>query len=491
MAQQLKEKLERLHELDDRSASLWNKWAVVQIDMLSQTPSYGSWYKDCVFITGSVKEGAFYARMFLHGKHINEGDYMFSVGNIQDPIHQLQPIEHAPGYFSIRSNGILKCFYNGVREKFLAEINSDPRRERNDFLANSSVLNMTENMFSSTSTKSRAYEFLVDSLLQPQVPCKATVTFERSGPSVTTTVLLTSAEEHLAECQVDTVPCFKLSSWPHDWGFDEFRDRNRKWPSDPQIVERIQDMVHIVPKSSPKLKEESERECCWRLSFSKAEIHLKSLFSVEENRVFLLFKILFYANIKKIERNGKIMASYFCKTTMLWMMEEEGAELCKNDLLEAIRMLFRKLKQFLDSDSGLPNFFYPSINLLEGYPQDLIIECSTIAENISERPLAYLPSNFDKVHEYLETHVKRLEEIQIENYVDTLGDYVKERSHLIGCEAFEVFWYRMNPRNWCIRFLFHPFVRAMIRARARRSLFAVRNIFIFSILCSIYCICLW
>ena len=475
MAQQLKEKLERLHKIDDRSSYLWNKFAIAQIDMLSQPPLLGPWYKDCVFITGSVREGAFYARMFFHGKHINEGDYMFSVGNIADPTHQLQPIENAPGYFSIRSNGIPKCFYDGVRERFLDEIKSDPGRESNDFLANSSVLNMTENMFSSTSTKLRAYEFLVDTLFQPQVPCKATVTYERSGPSVMLTVLFTSAEEHLAECRVDTVPCFKLSSWPDDWGFDEFRNRNRKWPSDPQIVERIQDMVHIVPKSSPKLKEESEREYCWRLSFSKAEIHLKSLFSVEENRVFLLFKILFYANIKKIERNGKAMASYFCKTTMLWMMEEEGAELCKNDLVEAIRMLFRKLKQFLDSDSSLPNFFYPSINLLESYPQDLITECSTIAGNISERPLAYLPSNFDKVCEHLEKYAKRLEEIGLENFADTLSDYIKERRNLIGSTAFELFWYQMNPRNWRFRFLSHPFVRAMIRAWARRKFFAIRN----------------
>ena len=34
MAQKLKEKLERLHELDDRSPYLWNKFAMVQIDML-------------------------------------------------------------------------------------------------------------------------------------------------------------------------------------------------------------------------------------------------------------------------------------------------------------------------------------------------------------------------------------------------------------------------------------------------------------------------
>ena len=165
------------------------------------------------------------------------------------------------------------------------------------------------------------------------------------------------------------------------------------------------------------------------------------------------------------------MASYFCKTTMLWMMEEEGSELCKKAVLEAIQMLFRKLKQFLDN-GNIPNFFYPSNNLIEGYPQGLITECSTIAGNISQRPLEYLPSNFNEVCGHLETIWKRLEEIEFENFLDTLSDYVKERRYLIGSTAVELFWHSMNPHICC-----HPLVRALIRAWARRRLFAVRNVF--------------
>ena len=330
---------------------------------------------------------------------------------------------------------------------------------------------MTYDMFSSTETKTQANEFFADLIFQPQEPCKSKVVFKRRGPSVLTKVILRSAEEHLVEIQVDTVPCFKLSSWPDNFGFEEFRNRKRKWPSKPEDVESIQQMVHIVPKWPPRLEEESDREYCWRLSFSEAEIRLKSLFSDEEKRVYLLFKILFYDHLKKIKINKKKMASYFCKTTMLWMMEEEGSELCKKAVLEAIQMLFRKLKQFLDN-GNIPNFFYPSNNLIEGYPQGLITECSTIAGNISQRPLEYLPSNFNEVCGHLETIWKRLEEIEFENFLDTLSDYVKERRYLIGSTAVELFWHSMNPHICC-----HPLVRALIRAWARRRLFAVRNVF--------------
>ena len=481
MAQDLEEKLERFNKVDSHMYKFMNKFAMAQVDMLSETPRFGPWYKYCIFITGSQIEGGFYAKMFLDGKHINEGDYMFSVGDIEDPKHQLQPYEHAPGYFSVKYNGILECFHDGVREKFL-ESSLAEQESNNNFLTGSSVMDMTENMFTSTARKTRANELIGDILFQPQQPCKAEASyFQRKGPSVKIDVILMSAGVHLVETQVDTVACFKLSSWPDDFGFEEFLNRKRKWPSNSEDVKSIQDKVHIVPKSSPNLKEENESKYCWRLSFSKAETHLMSLFSDEEKRVYLLFKILFYTHIKKIKQNEKTMASYFCKTTMLWIMEEQGLELCKNIgdslyLLEAIQMLFGKFKQFLDN-GFIPNFFYPSNNLIEGYPQDLITECSIMAGNINQRPLEYVPDIFNECCEHLEELVERIDQLQIEDFLDTLLEYVKENRHLIGSTLIELFWHLIKPRNWPGRLFFHPLVRALIRAWARRRLIAVRNVF--------------
>lgn len=113
------------------------------------------------------------------------------------------------------------------------------------------------------------------------------------------------------------------------------------------------------------------------------------------------------------------------------------AELYKNDLWEAIRKRFQKFKQFLESDDGLPNFFCPSINLLEGYPQDLIRECSAMAENITERPLDYLPQNFNEVCEYLNKLVQRLDEIEFEHFLGALSNLVKEKEYLRFSTGFE------------------------------------------------------
>ena len=416
----LDERLRRYQVIDECISSIWNEASKVQIYTLSQTPRFGPWYNEHMFIAGSQIEGGLYARMFENGKHVNEVDSMLSLGNIQDPTNQLQPIQEAPGHFKIRFNGIRECFHaDDIREKVFAEINS-PDELSDRFLARPTVTKMVNNMFISTGEKTRANEWIGDYLFQPPEPCKAKVVFKERGPSAVIKVILTSAEKHFVEIQVDNVACFKLSSWPDDFGFEEFQNRKRKWPSNSEDVESIQDMVHIVPKSSPNLKEESERKYCWRLSFSEAETHLMSLFSDGEKRVYLLFKILFYAHIKEIEINKRTMASYFCKTTMLWMMEELGAELCKKDVLEVIQMLFGKFKQFLDN-GFIPNFFYPSNNLIEGYPEDLITKCSAMAGKISESSLEYVPSaDIDDVCDHLEKRVKRLDEVEFLKILNTI-----------------------------------------------------------------------
>lgn len=216
-----------------------------------------------------------------------KADFLFSVGNIGEPVKQLEPVKDNSGYFSVRFDGILEAFHDGIRDKFLESYNAE--QLGSEFLDRSSVITMTENMFSSTSSKSRAYEILADIFLQPRVPSKASVSFKQKGPSAVSVCVLPSDGNHLAEVRVDTVPCFKLSSWPDNWGSEEFLNRTRKWPSDPKIVKEVQDMVHIVPKCSPKLKVESQKEMCWRLSFSEAEVHFMSLFSDDEARACICF----------------------------------------------------------------------------------------------------------------------------------------------------------------------------------------------------------
>ena len=475
-AQSEYEKVQRFKKVDDHLATLIRKFALLQAERLSETPRLGPWYKEHSFLAGSQVEGGSYARMFRYDevKHVLEIDVMFEMGIVKKPINQLQPINHSPGYFLVRINGTEDAFYDGVKERILGS--SQWKQHSGDkFLACSTVMEFLNSMFISTPSKSKANKFMAHTVLQPTGHVREEVSFPHKGPSVVTSVRFTSDGEHLIEILVDTVCCFKLSSWPDEWGFREWRNRKRKWPDDQNVIEEIQHLIHIVPKRTPDITE-SERANSWRLSFSKAEMYLKSLFSSCQHEVYLLFKILFYANITKIEIGEKKMPSYFCKTTMLWMMEEEGPDFGKSDFVVAIQRLFRKFKQFLDRKDGLPSFFYPQINLLEGYPEDLVKECSKIADKVMQHPLDHLPSHFVSICEHLERLDKRISDIEFESFMDDLNDFIEGNSALRGATAIEVFLAYMQPRNWRVRLLFHPFVRALMVSWVRIKFHFARRI---------------
>ena len=472
----IQEKIRRFQKVNDSVAHLMSKFTLLQAERLSETPRLGPWYKEHSFLAGSQVEGGLYARMFRYDevKHVLEIDMMFEMGIIEKPINQLQPIDHSPGYFLVRINGTEDAFHDGVKEKILGSPQWN-QHSGDKFLARSTVMEFLNSMFTSTPLKSKANKFMAHTLLQPTGHVKEVASFTHNGPSVVTSVRFTSDGEHFCEILVDTVCCFKLSSWPDEWGFREWRNRKRKWPDDQNVIEEIQHLIHIVPKRTPDITE-SERANSWRLSFSKAEMYLKSLFSSCQHEVYLLFKILFYANITKIEIGEKKMPSYFCKTTMLWMMEEEGPDFGKSDFVVAIQRLFGKFKQFLDRKDGLPSFFCPQINLLEGYPEDLIKECSKIADKVMQHPLD-LPSHFVKICEHLERLDKRMADIEFESFMDDLNDFIKGNSALRGATAVEVFLVYMQPRNWRVRLLSHPFIRALMVSWVRIKFHSARRFF--------------
>ena len=135
------------------------------------------------------------------------------------------------------------------------------------------------------------------------------------------------------------MPCIELCSWPSQCGYSQWLNRKRKWPH-PQFVFDVQRLICIVAIAPPKSENEIERDNVWRLSFSKAEMLFTTTYTENQREIYFLFKIMFYANIKKFEIAGKKMPSYFCKTTMFWVMEEIGEKFGERNFEEAIQMLF-------------------------------------------------------------------------------------------------------------------------------------------------------
>lgn len=101
-------------------------------------------------------------------------------------------------------------------------------------------------------------------------------------------------------------------------------------------------------------------------------------------------------------------------------MEEDGPDFDQIDFLEAIQRLFNKLKEFLDREHGFSSFFYPQINLLEGYPKDLITKRNEVAGKVMQQPLDHFPSHFQEICEYL----KRIDDILTELEFESCGQFI-------------------------------------------------------------------
>ena len=65
------------------------------------------------------------------------------------------------------------------------------------------------------------------------------------------------------------------------------------------------------------------------------------------------------------------------------------------------------MNQFLE-DRNFPNFFYPMINMLDGYPEDLITICSDMIKKLSKRPIDYVPLTLNAGYDFLEIFLNGL-----------------------------------------------------------------------------------
>ena len=429
-----------LRDADSRLSNLFQKVAKVQRQCKALSSPVGPWFQE-TFTTGSLEEGALWAKCFqLHNVvRILEVDFMSPIGEIENPGMKLLPVDHSPGFFTLTTNDLMQCMNFDVRNRY-QEWKIDPKNQNeNNSTYQSSVLELMKSLFYTSETKSKAIELVADKLFQPNEPSKVEVTFKTDGPSALTEIKVKSAEEILIDVQLDTVPCIKLLSWPQQLEYEKWINRKRKWPN-PEFVLEVQRLVYIVAKAPLKAVNKPDGSNIWRLSFSKAEMVLTSLYSEYQRDIYFLFKIMFYANIKRIEIDDKAMPSYFCKTTMLWTMEEEGDRFGEEGFEQAIKMLFNQLNRFL-KDRYLPNFFYPSVNLLESYPEELVVVCSYMIEELIEKPVHYVPSlsTIKKECRFLETHEERLTGLQADFFIDTVSSMIA-MNDTDGSDAFELFW---------------------------------------------------
>ena len=162
----------------------------------------------------------------------------------------------------------------------------------------------------------------------------------------------------------DIVPCVYLPWWPDKEGF---LNRRRAANFPPAAVRRdiCQFGVHLVPTGCPGSDTEKAE---WRLSLSRAELVAALHLSVHQRATVRAVK---YLKIKlKDEGAAPAMKSYYVKTAVLWLIQDERSD-AWTSVLEATHTVLDWLERHFTA-GRLPCFFWAEIDILSGLSGELL-----------------------------------------------------------------------------------------------------------------------
>ena len=210
------------------------------------------------------------------------------------------------------------------------------------------------------------------------------VLITRAGPSVNMKV---TAQRGQLVFDCDFLLSLPLSSWPSP--AQEWRSRERLWPSRDQVARLASLPCHLVPKPARE-----GDTVAWRFSFSAQEIQLSSILPLKARLCYVGLKHIFKKHLKTISPDLK---SYHMLTIFLWFMESQDPKCWTGDdqkagdciitvqpssseesqkagskhlpsrslpTLHMLSALLGQAAQVLESLS-LPHYFISSLNLLK------------------------------------------------------------------------------------------------------------------------------
>ncbi|XP_048750943.2 uncharacterized protein LOC125662682 [Ostrea edulis] len=211
----------------------------------------------------------------------------------------------------------------------------------NDVVKSSCVIRNNEHYISSMLFKTAFSQLCIDSnpAYQSSVP---------HGPCL-------SFSQGQQEC--DCAFCFASQHWPTLATPWVERCRQKGWPSDDVLHDIIQSGFHVVPIGS-----DNDREDEWRISFSQAEQKLVYAMNHSQFLCYGLLKIF----LKEVINSGikdPILCSYFMKTILFWVIQEDASLTWTPDnLLPNFWRCFKLLIYWI-SIAECPNFFIPQNNM--------------------------------------------------------------------------------------------------------------------------------
>ena len=187
-----------------------------------------------------------------------------------------------------------------------------------------------------------------------------------------------------AKMLIEFIPAFRCLTWP--MVAQEWRKRQRKWPS-PNVVDQvIREGFHLVVKAP---KSGGNQECDFRISFSHAEF----LLSQETNEIQReCYRCLKTYHRVYLSTEAKGLISFHLKNIFLRTIEETGGEMwIESRRAECMWKLFANLLKAL-RERHLPHYFVQSYNLFGiDYIEDpAILESLTRrVEQIMENPVKF------------------------------------------------------------------------------------------------------
>ena len=183
---------------------------------------------------------------------------------------------------------------------------------------------------------------------------------------------------------VDNIPSFRCLTWP--MVAQEWRKRQRKWPSPDVVDQVIREGFHLVVKAP---KNGGNPECDFRISFSHAEYLLSQEINEIQRECYRCLKT--YHRVY-LSAEAKGLISFHLKNIFLRTIEETGGEMwIESRRAECMWKLFANLLEAL-RERHLPHYFVRSYNLLGiDYIEDpAILESLTRrVEQIMENPVKF------------------------------------------------------------------------------------------------------
>ena len=187
-----------------------------------------------------------------------------------------------------------------------------------------------------------------------------------------------------AKMLIEYIPAFRCLTWP--MVAQEWRKRQRKWPSPDVVDQVIREGFHLVVKAP---KNGGNPECDFRISFSHAEYLLSQEINEIQRECYRCLKT--YHRVY-LSTEAKGLISFHLKNIFLRTIEETGGEMwIESRRAECMWKLFANVLEAL-RERHLPHYFVRSYNLFGiDYIEDLaILESLTErVEQIMENPVKF------------------------------------------------------------------------------------------------------